>query len=745
MKTITVVALATLASGAAAQQSAPRWPREIQVEQGSLVVYQPQLEKLDGVTLSGRSAVSWTAKAGGAPVFGVFWFDARVLVDKDRRQMEVEEVTVTKVRFPNVKPEQEQAVAKLIETEIPKWDVNASLDEVQAALAVTERERASEKGLSVAPPKLVFSNDPAVLLPYDGEPALRPLEQTGLERAVNTPLFVVRDPAEKKLYLAGGTFWFEATDPKGPWKPTATPSAAVKAVYDKNPPPPPPAPEPDGVTTGAGTPPPKPAAAPETPPRIVVATEPTELVVFDGKPSWAPVGKDGNLLYADNTDGRVLVHVPTSETFVLVSGRWYRAASFAGPWTPVRPDKLPAPFRSIPPESPIADVRAFVSGTSEAADALADTQIPQTTAVKRDQKLEVTYDGEPKFKQIEGTKLAYAVNTPFSVLQDSGQYWCCHQAVWYVAPTPKGPWTVSDKRPPSIDQVPPTAPVYNTKYVYVYQSTPEVVYVGYLPGYVGVYPYYGTVVYGTGFYYPPYIGPVYAYPRPATFGVHVSYSPWAGWGVGVSYGTPFFSVGIHFGGYGGYYGPHGYHHHHPPHYGYRPPPPGYRPPAGHYPGYGRPPAGGTVRPTPGGGAVVRNPSTMPANNNIYNRPENTSRNATRQASAQDRRAPSVSTQPNNVYGDRSGNVYRQNDGGGWDRNTSGGWQQAGGTPRQQPAQGGGQAGGGAGTRPQPTQYGGGAPANLNRDAAARSRGSYGGGGGGGRMGGGGGRGGGGRR
>jgi hypothetical protein len=680
----------------------------------------------------------------------VFWFDARVLVDKDRRDIDVEELTVTKVRFPNVTPEKEKAVAKVIETEVPKWDVHANLDEVQAALAVTQKERASEKGLAVAPPKLVFSNDPAVLLLYDGEPVLRPLEQTGLERAANTQLFVVKDPAVKKLYLAGGKFWYEANDPKGPWTPNATPSPAVKAVFDRNPPPPPQAPDPTLATTAAA----KAREKPEGPPRIVVATEPTELVVFDGKPSYAPVGKDGNLLYADNTDGNVLVHVPTSETFVLVAGRWYKAASLSGPWTPVRPDKLPAPFRSIPPESPVADLRAFVTGTPEASDALADTQIPQTTAVKRDQKLEVTYDGEPKFKAIEGTGLAYAVNTPFSVIQDSGKFWCCHQAVWYVSPTPKGPWAVSDKRPPSIDQVPPSVPVYNTKYVYVYQSTPEVVYVGYLPGYVGAYPYYGTVVYGTGYYYPPYVGPVYVYPHPATFGVHATYNPWTGWGVGVSYGTPFVSVSVHFGGYHGYYGPHGYRPPYPPPYGYRPPPPGYRPPPGGYPGYGhggypgaRPPAGGYPggrppaggQPPPGG----RPPgATAGVSNNMYNRPENAARNA--QPTASNRQQPSLSAQPNNVYGDKNGNVYRQNQGGGWDKNTGSGWQNAGAQPRAgtQPAAGGG---GGGGGRAQPTTQpsGGGAPASLNRDAAARSA-SSGGGRGGGAYGGGGGRGGGGR-
>jgi hypothetical protein len=322
------------------------------------------------VTLSGRSAVSWQAKGSdAAPVFGVFWFDATVLIDKEQRTLTVEKVDVTKVRFPNVTPEKEQAVAKVIEAEVPKWDVHGSLDEIQAALAVTQRERASEKGLSVTPPKLVFSNDPAVLLLYDGEPALRPIGDTGLERVVNTPLFVVKDPAAKKLFLGGGKYWYEGTDPKGPWTPVAQPSAAVADLLAKNPPPPLPQPDPAAATTVAAKAAPKtsakaPAKAPakpEGPPRIVVATQPTELVVFDGKPSFVPVGTGGDLLWADNCDAKVLVHVPANETYVLVSGRWYKAASLsAASWTPVRPDKLPAAFKSIPPDSPVGDVRSFV-------------------------------------------------------------------------------------------------------------------------------------------------------------------------------------------------------------------------------------------------------------------------------------------------------------------------------------------------------------------------------------------------
>ena len=64
--------------------------------------------------------------------------------------------------------------------------------------------------------------------------------------------------------------------------------------------------------------------------------------------------------------------------------------------------------------------------------------------------------------------------------------------------------------------------------------TPEVVYVGYTPGYMWSYPYMGVPVYGTGWRYRPVMGPYY-YPRPPTWGFHVGYNPWTGWNFGMSW------------------------------------------------------------------------------------------------------------------------------------------------------------------------------------------------------------------
>ena len=66
----------------------------------------------------------------------------------------------------------------------------------------------------------------------------------------------------------------------------------------------------------------------KTPPRIVVATVPTELINFDGKPDYKPAGSRADLLYATNCDGYVLVH--ETDTYVLASGRWFKLARNRG-------------------------------------------------------------------------------------------------------------------------------------------------------------------------------------------------------------------------------------------------------------------------------------------------------------------------------------------------------------------------------------------------------------------------------
>jgi hypothetical protein len=74
-------------------------------------------------------------------------------------------------------------------------------------------------------------------------------------------------------------------------------------------------------------------------------------------------------------------------------------------------------------------------------------------------------------------------------------------------------------------------------YVRVYYATPEYIYVGYTPGYFGAYVGPGVVVYGTGYYYHPWIDHFW-YGPPLTYGfaTNIHYTPWSGWTWGFGFG-----------------------------------------------------------------------------------------------------------------------------------------------------------------------------------------------------------------
>ena len=381
--------------------------------------------------------------------------------------------------------------------------------------------------------------------------------------------------------------------------------------------------------------------------------------------------------------------VNTQLHYLLLNGRWYTSKSLQdADWSFTEPENLPKQFAEIPAEgTSISSVRVSVPGTEEAEDAVYEQYIPQTAKVDRKTaKTEVTYDGEPQFEKIEGTEMLYAVNTASTVIKVEGKFYVVDEGIWFESDNAKGPWAVSDSRPADVDSIPPSSPVYNVKYVYVYDSTPDVVYVGYTPGYYNSYYYNGVVMYGTGYYYRPWYG-YYYYPRPVTYGFGIHYNPYTGWGfsVGVSYGWMTFS--FHSGGYwgpGGYM--HGYRHgyyrgyHHGYHNGYRA---GYA--RGRYDSrnayrrdnsYNRG-RSNTGRTTGRAGVTTRDVNRSNrgrvatgdrTGNNRVNRNDrvnsgNRGGNTTRPNTKQTR----PSTRQNNVYSDRKGNVYQRNNSGNWEQ------------------------------------------------------------------------------
>ncbi|ACJ27107.1 Conserved hypothetical protein [Shewanella piezotolerans WP3] len=628
--------------------NAIEWPQEVTAKEGNIVVYQPQPESLDGNILQGRAAMSLELIDRDDPIFGAFWFSARIDTSADNAT--VRDVRVTRVRWPESTETDEQRFTEVVEKSIGTSSFTISMERLSASLANAKQEKQSLENIKNDAPNIIFRQQLTVLLSYDGSPQFREIENSPYERALNTPFAVARNKQTKKMYLSSGTFWYTADNPMGPWQVTEYPPEDLVKML----------PKPDDTE----------AKNTETAPAVIAVKTPTELVATDGKPKWKSL-TEGKLLYVSNTETAWIREVSSGDMYLLLSGRWFQAKKEAGPWAFVRADKLPASFNDIPPESDIGGLRVSVAGTTEADQAMLDAQIPQTAAIKRSEaKLTVEYDGEPKFDAIPGTKVAYAVNTTTQVLKINGQYYAVDNAVWFVASAAKGPWKVADNVPTDeIAKIPPSSPVYNTTYVEIYDSTPEVVYVGYTPGYMWSYPYYGVPVYGTGWYYPPYWGRYY-YPRPPTWGLHVGYNPWTGWNVGVSWSNGFFSVGV---GWSAGWGNHYY--------------PG-RCCGGYYGGgYRRPVVINTGDINIGNSVSIGNRTNISnkvarnnnisgnrvGKNNLYNRPENRVRNAdASKINSNFKQATHNKNRANNVFADKNGNVARDLNGE-WQSRDKGNW------------------------------------------------------------------------
>lgn len=507
------------------------WPRTVPLNQGMVTIYSPQIDEMSEDTIQYRAALAYRATAGAEPVFGAGWFEAPVKIDSTNRIVHPTEFRLTETRFPEGTDNIKSELAAVLAQQSPGWNLDFSVDELDSAFKTAEAET---RAVNTAPPEIIYRDHPALLISIDGEPVLRDIENSTYESVINTPYPLIFDG--KYYYLnAAKDVWYRARKVTGPYQFEPTPPTAIATMVN---------PDDEATVQEEPSEPVTAANAPE----IVVSTEPAELIVSEGPAAFVPLVDD--LLVLQNSRDDVFMHVSSQKFYIVLAGRWYQASSLTGPWAYKAADKLPGAFASIPRDSNQADSRVYVAGTQEAKDAILDAQVPQTAAVKRGEAdIEVQYDGEPVYQAVDGTDLVYIQNTGSTVLVSGGLYYLVEEGVWYVSSSSNGPWQVSDHRPEQVDTILPTSPVYNTKYVHVYDSTPSVVYVGYTPGYMGSYVYRNSIFYGTGWYYRPWVSPYYYYPRVSTWGFNVNYNSWSGWNFGLSWGWGPFSVNYYSGGY----------------------------------------------------------------------------------------------------------------------------------------------------------------------------------------------------
>jgi hypothetical protein len=410
------------------------WPQEIVAGNGAVViVYQPQIEEFSGNDLVGRAAISVKKpEADNVPVFGAIWFEAKIDTDREARTATIRDVDIIDVRFAEASDEQKKQLAGFIEDQVEQAHFTISVDQLLADLDA-EKAGVAEAELKHNPPKIILSTRPALLVSIDGEPVFEMIDGSRYERVVNTPFLLVRGGKDYYLYI-GSNAWYEATSISGAWTRSKRVPDDVASLVE-------PADDDDTQVDDI---------------QIIIANEPTELIISDGPPSWAPV-EGMNLLYMDNTDSNAFLELSTQSYYVLLSGRWYRGEGLLGDlqWSHVPNDELPEPFGDIPEDSVNGAVLSQVAGTEQARDAVLDNTIPQTAAIKRDDdSFSVEYDGAPDFAPIEDIRVEYAQNTSSAVFRYGNLYYACDNGVWYVSNSATGPWTVATDVPDAIYTIP---------------------------------------------------------------------------------------------------------------------------------------------------------------------------------------------------------------------------------------------------------------------------------------------------
>ena len=499
-----------------------QWPKEIPGAAGSrITIYEPQPEQYNGNSMYARAAVSIVKKAGEEPVFGVMWFNAALQANNGKATLQ--DIKLAQSKFADNDDTSKSLLQNAVEKELPAMNIQFETSRL-ADISAKEKEETGE-GLKNDPPQIYYRSRPTTLIVLDGEPVEQQDDDLKMTRIVNSPYLIVKNPSDRKYYLYGGSLWYSSSNVKEGWSNVKNLPSAIRqvdAIMKEE--------EKKDTATGND------AAKFTATTDILISTQPAELIQTEGPATYQAV-EGSTLLYVNNSLDEIFKDIESQKNYILIAGRWYSSASLEGPWQYTAPDALPAAFAQIPAGSEKDGVLANVAGTAEANEAIIDARVPQTAKVDRiSATCTVSYDGSPRFAAIENTNLFIAENSSITVMRaPNNSYYALQNGIWFISNNPNGPWQVANERPSDVEKIPASSSAYNARYVYVYQTTPQYVYVGYTPGYMGNYICGNTIVWGTGWHYRPWYGRYY-WPRPYTWGFGMHYNPWNGWSISFGLG-----------------------------------------------------------------------------------------------------------------------------------------------------------------------------------------------------------------
>ncbi|MEM5583980.1 SH3 domain-containing protein [Roseibium sp. AS2] len=193
-------------------------------------------------------------------------------------------------------------------------------------------------------PKVIYSDKPAEMILFDGEPKLEPVEGTGLEWASNTDSDVFFLKSTSTWYILVSGRWFRSSSLEGPWVfttpdmpsdflniPEDAPYYSVRATIP-------------GTSEAAQA---RLKASIPTTARVETGSLSAD-VAYAGDPEFTPI-EGTSMSYALNTSDQVIQ--VGAKYYVLQDGVWFVGDSPEGPFEVAT--SVPDQIYTIPPSSPV--------------------------------------------------------------------------------------------------------------------------------------------------------------------------------------------------------------------------------------------------------------------------------------------------------------------------------------------------------------------------------------------------------
>src|SRR5436309_1596130 len=206
-------------------------------------------------------------------------------------------------------------------------------------------------------PAVFYSDKPAEVILFDGQPVYAQVPDTQLTYATNTDSVVfVFTPTQQFYYLTAGR-WFSAMDLQGPWTYATPDLPADFAKIPLN------SPAPAILASVPGTDEAKDAVLLAQVP-TTIAVKPAEAqakvkVEYGGDPKFEPI-KGTSISYATNTQDKV---IKVGDVYYLcLQGVWFMSPNPQGPWTTCT--SVPQEIYTIPPSSPVYNVTYVTQSTN---------------------------------------------------------------------------------------------------------------------------------------------------------------------------------------------------------------------------------------------------------------------------------------------------------------------------------------------------------------------------------------------